>query len=59
MWEHLDLILSFYKYTQNGWHVSTEEECRDAEYFNIHTAESIDSDNAAAAHVAALIEVVK
>lgn len=50
---------SFYKYTRNGWNISTKEECQDAEYFNIHTAESIDSDNAAAARAVALIEVVK
>ena len=53
------VLTSFYKYTQNGWSISTKEECRDAEYFNIHTAESIDSDNAAAARAVVLIEVVK
>jgi len=50
---------SFYKYNQNGWNISTKEECQDAEYFNIHTAEPIDSDNAAAARAVVLIEVVK
>ena len=50
---------SFYKYTRNGWNISTEENCKDAEYFNIHTAHSIDSDNAAAARAVVLIKVIK
>ena len=50
---------SFYKYTKNGWNVSTEEECQGVEYYNIHTATSFDLDNAAAARAVALIEVVK
>lgn len=49
----------FYKYTRNGWNISTEQQCQDAEYFNIHTTKSIDPDNAAAARAVALIEVVK
>jgi len=50
---------SFYKYTQNGWNISTEQQCQGLEYFNIHTATSFDSDNAAAARAVALIEVIK
>jgi SAM-dependent methyltransferase len=50
---------SFYKYTQDGWNISTEKDCQNAEYFNIHTANSIDFDNAAAARAVVLIEVVK
>jgi SAM-dependent methyltransferase len=50
---------SFYKYTQNGWNISTEQECQGVEYFNIHTTASFDPDNAAAARAVALIEVVK
>jgi len=50
---------SFYKYTESGWNVSTEEECKGLEYFNIHTATSFDPDNAAAARAVAVIEVVK
>ncbi|MCK4821848.1 class I SAM-dependent methyltransferase [bacterium] len=49
----------FYKYTENGWNISTEEECKDVEYFNIHTSKSFDPDNAAAARAVALIEVIK
>lgn len=49
----------FYKYTENGWNVSTEEECQGIEYFNIHTATSLDPDYAAAARAVALIDVVK
>lgn len=50
---------NFYKYTENGWNVSTEEECQGLEYFNIHTATSFDPDNAAAARAVVLIEAVK
>ena len=50
---------AFYKYTENGWNVSTEKGCRGLEYFNIHTATSFDPDYAAAARAVALIEVVK
>ena len=49
----------FYKYTKNGWNISTEQECQGVEYFNIHTATSFDSDNAAAARAVALIEAIK
>lgn len=50
---------SFYKYTEKGWNISTEGECQNVEYFNVHTASSFDSDNAAAARSVALIEVMK
>ena len=50
---------NFFKYTQSGWNVSTEEECHGVEYFNIHTATSFDPDNAAAARAVALMEVMK
>jgi ubiquinone/menaquinone biosynthesis C-methylase UbiE len=50
---------SFYKYTEEGWNLSTEQDCQGAEYFNIHTAKSYDSDNAAAARAVVLIEVIK
>lgn len=53
------VLTSFYKYNSAGWNISTEKECRDAEYFNIHTAKSIAPDNAAAARAVVLIEVVK
>lgn len=50
---------AFYKYTEEGWNLSTEQDCQGAEYFNIHTAKSYDSDNAAAARAVVLIEVIK
>ena len=49
----------FYRYTADGWNVSTEQECQGLEYFNIHTAATIDPDNAAAARAVAMIEAVK
>jgi len=53
------VAVNCYKYTKNGWNIANEEECRVLEYFNIHTAKTIDSDNAAAARAVALIEVTK
>ncbi len=50
---------SFYKYTENGWNLSNEQDCQGVEYFNIHTAKLFDPDNAAAARAVVLIEVVK
>jgi SAM-dependent methyltransferase len=50
---------SFYKYTENGWNISSEEDCRGVEYFNVHTAQSFAPDSAAAARAVVLIEVVK
>ncbi len=49
----------FYKYDEKGWNVCREEDCRDLEYFNVHTAKSFAPDNAAAARAVALIDVVK
>jgi SAM-dependent methyltransferase len=51
--------VSFYKYTDDGWEISTEEACRDSEYYNIHRAESYEADLAAAARAVALFEVLK
>jgi len=50
---------SFYKYTENGWNLSNEQDCQGVEYFNIHTAESFGPDNAAAARAVVLVGVVK
>ena len=50
---------SFYKYSADGWNISKEEECKDAEYFNIHVSDSCDPDYAAAARAVALIEAIK
>ena len=50
---------SFYKYSKNGWNISTKEECKDVEYFNIHISDSFDPDHAAAARAVALIEAIK
>ncbi|MBN1392863.1 MAG: methyltransferase domain-containing protein [Sedimentisphaerales bacterium] len=53
------VLKSFYKYTGDGWNLSTEQDCQGVKYFNIHTAKSYDSDNAAAARAVVLIEVIK
>jgi len=49
----------FYRYTEAGWEISTEEACQDSEYYNVHKAKSYDADLAAAARAVALIEVLK
>lgn len=50
---------SFYRYTENGWNISNEQDCQGVEYFNIHTAKSFAPDNAAAARAVVLIGAVK
>ncbi len=49
----------FYKYDKSGWNITTIDQCKDLEYYNIHTSKSYDEDMAAAARAVALIEVVK
>jgi SAM-dependent methyltransferase len=53
------ISVSFYRYSEAGWNISTEEECQGLEYFNIHKSQSYDPDNAAAARAVALIDVTK
>lgn len=50
---------SIYGYTEKGWNVSSLEGSADVEYYNIHTAQGYDPDNAAAARAVAFIEAVK
>ena len=49
----------FYRYTKDGWNICSDADCKDVEYFNIHTTQTIDPDNAAAARAVALIDVTK
>jgi len=49
----------FYMYTKDGWNVCLDSDCSDVEYFNIHTKQTIEPDNAAAARAVALIDVTK
>lgn len=52
-------VTNFYKYTKNGWNVSSEEDASGVEYFNIHVKDKFESDMAAAARAVALIDVTK
>lgn len=45
---NIQFQVSFFKYGSDGWHLSTQEECQDARYFNKHKHYRA-SDNAAAA----------
>ncbi len=48
----------FYRYSADGWHVSTSEACQDAEYADIHLADyRLPADRAAAARAVACIEL--
>lgn len=49
----------FYKYHEKGWNISSEQECTDAKYFNIHASRGYDSDLAAAARAIACLEITK
>ena len=51
--------VTFYKYSQEGWNVSTENQCADLEYYNIHVKTEFDNDMAAAARAVALIDVIR
>ena len=54
-----DIKILFYKYTKNGWNISTEKECQGLEYFSVYDSKSLDLDYAAAARSVALIEIIK
>ncbi len=59
--------INYYKYSNNGWDISNAEECKDAEYFNIHQTKyrnknsnkDYDSDLAAAARAVACLKLLK
>ena len=48
----------FFQYINDGWDVSSEEACSDAQYFNIHEEINFDPDFAAAARAVVCIEIV-
>jgi SAM-dependent methyltransferase len=51
--------LTYYKYSQEGWNLSTEKECSNEKYFDIHTDKKIDSNNTAAARAVVCIKLIK
>lgn len=50
---------AYYRYTADGWQVSTAEECATLEYYNIHAADGFDEDHAAAARAVVCLELIK
>lgn len=52
-------MLTFYKYSSSGWQLSSQDDCDEAVYFNIHEQSVIDEDHAAAARAVACIEIRK
>jgi SAM-dependent methyltransferase len=52
-------LVNFYKYTEDGWNLSSQDDCSQCEYFNIHTMKAPSYDNAAAARAVVMIEVLK
>jgi len=51
--------LNYYRYTNQGWQLSNEEESSHEKYFNVHEDKSIPSDMAAAARSVACIKIIK
>jgi len=51
--------ISYYKYYSTGWNISSQKECNDAQYFNIHTAEKHAPDLAAAARSVVCLKLIK
>lgn len=51
--------LTFFRYTADGWQRSSQEDCRDCEYYDIHTGKPFDPDYAAAARAVACVLLKK
>ncbi|NPU86174.1 MAG: class I SAM-dependent methyltransferase [Syntrophaceae bacterium] len=51
--------VSYYRYNEDGWNISTAEACADCRYFDIHRKSDYDPDYAAAARAVACLELVK
>jgi SAM-dependent methyltransferase len=51
--------VTYYRYNEDGWNVSTAEACADCRYFDIHRKSGYDPDYAAAARAVACLELVK
>ncbi len=57
----------YFKYGESGWSTASQEECNDAQYFNVHktkyfddkSAQGFDVDKAAAARAVVALELVK
>ncbi|MBI4407878.1 MAG: methyltransferase domain-containing protein [Candidatus Kerfeldbacteria bacterium] len=46
---------TFYQYSPNGWQLSDQAACAQCEYYDIHTAQGYDADQAAAARAVACL----
>jgi ubiquinone/menaquinone biosynthesis C-methylase UbiE len=57
----------YYKYSEAGWNIATQSECKDARYFNVHKTKyfdknstlDFDTDKAAAARAIVTLELIK
>ncbi len=54
----MEFTVSFFKYTNSGWERSSQAECEEVHYFNIHESK-YDPDYAAAARAIACVEAIK
>lgn len=50
---------AYYRYSADGWQVTSPSACQDCHYFNIHAAPEFDEDFAAAARAVACLELVR
>ena len=59
VFEPSDSKINYYKYSQSGWQIAEEEECRDCDYFDINTAKNYQPDYLAASGAVACLELTK
>ena len=49
----------WFRYREDGWHTASREDCADATWFDIHTADGYDPDFAASARAVCCLDLVK
>lgn len=62
-----EYFISYYRYSKDGWNISSAEECKNAEYFDIHQTKyrnknsnkDYDPDFAAASRAVACLKIIK
>lgn len=50
---------TYFRYNASGWHRARPDECRDAEYFDIHREATVQPDRAAAARAVVCLEMMR
>jgi len=55
---HIEFEITFFKYEADGWRLSTQDDCRDVHYFNMHEHHQA-PDKAASARAIACLKGIK